>query len=98
MREGGTEDGVWVGERWICSVGVLRVEKVVFGGVWKKQQCGDNRAALGVSGSSLQCRDGFSGVFEGAGGRKRGIWAIFKYGVCGEVFRAADQSPSPQKR
>lgn len=36
----------WV-ERGICSVGVLRVKKVVFGGVWKKQQCGgDNRAAL----------------------------------------------------
>lgn len=46
VREGGTKDGVWVGERWICSVGVLRLEKVVFGGVWKKQQCGDNRAAL----------------------------------------------------
>lgn len=65
FSEGGW-DGRWGvgGERWICSVGVMRVEKVFFGGVWKKQQCGDNRAALGVSGSSVQCRDGFSGVFE----------------------------------
>jgi len=42
----------------------MRIEKVVFGGVWKKKQCGDNRAAFGVSGSSVQCRDGSSGVFE----------------------------------
>lgn len=48
FSEGGWDErlGVVV-ERWICSVGGLRVEKVVFGGVWKKQQCGDNRAALG---------------------------------------------------
>ena len=50
MREGGTKEGVWVGERVICSVGVMRVEKVVFDGVWKKQQCGDNMAALGGTG------------------------------------------------
>ena len=50
VREGGTKEGVWVGERVICSVGVMRVEKVVFDGVWKKQQCGDNMAALGGTG------------------------------------------------
>lgn len=67
FSEGGW-DGKWGvgGERWICSVGVLRVEKVVFGGVWKKQQYGDNWEAFEVSESSVQCRDGFSGVFEGA--------------------------------
>ena len=64
MREGGTEDGVWLWRGGSVRFGVMRVEKVVFGGVWKKQQCGDNRAALGVSGSSVRCRDGSSGVFE----------------------------------
>lgn len=44
----------WV-ERGICSVGGLRVEKVVFGGVWKKQQCG-------ITGRRWGYRDHLCGV------------------------------------
>lgn len=48
FSEGGWDERWGVGvERGERSVGGMRVEKVVFGGVWKKQQCGgDNRAAF----------------------------------------------------
>ena len=53
----------WV-ERGICSVGGVESRK---SGFWRRLEetaVWYNRAALGVSGSSVRCRDGFSGVFE----------------------------------
>ncbi|MBQ9542300.1 hypothetical protein [Ruminococcus sp.] len=71
----------------------MRVEKVVFGGVWKKQQCGDNRAALGVSGSSVQCRDGFSGVFEVVAVGSGAFGRFSNMGYAGRFFGRQTKAP-----
>ena len=96
MREGGTEDGVWVGERWICSVGVLRVEKVVFGGVWKKQQCGDNMAALGYLDHLYSVEMDFRECLRGRAVGSGAFGRFSNMGYAGRFF--ARQTKAPRRK